>query len=95
MEHSGRGEHNHRPRIVGVTPIEGFDVFELEHVAFDESVFDLLVRPSDEHLIKVVGLFRQSQSEIYRRLEIHPLPIGFEENAEFLGAAQSKNRDQH
>ena len=95
MQHARRGEDDHGPGIVGVTPVKGLDVLEFEHVALDESVFDLLIGPRDEHLIEIVGLFCQAQREVNGRREIHALPIGLQQDAEFLGTAESEDGDQH
>ena len=32
--------------------------------------------------------------EVYRTLEVHPLPVGLEEDAELLGAAQGEHWDE-
>ena len=81
MQHSRRGDDDHGTRIVGVTPIKGFYVFKLEHVSLDESVFNLLIRPSNKHLVKVVGLFRQTQGEVDWSGQIHPFPVRLQKDA--------------
>ena len=95
MQHSRSGKHDHRPGIIGVTSIERFDVFKLEHIALNERVFNFLISPRDEHLIEIVGLFRESQGEVDGRLKVHSFPVGFEEDAEFLSAAQGENGNQN
>lgn len=75
VEHSRRGEHDHRSRIVDVALVEGLYVLEVEHVALYERLTDLLVGPGDEHLIVVVGLFREPNGEVNRIFEIHPFPV--------------------
>ena len=110
MEHAGGREHHHGARVVDVGPVEGLDVSEVEHVPLDKRLPDLLVCPGDEHLVVVVRLLRHAGTavqcteymctepvispEVYRTLEVHPLPVGLEEDAELLGAAQGEHWDE-
>ena len=66
---------NVKPACVKL-PVKAFDVLELEHVSLDEGLPDLLVGPSDEHFVVVVGLLRQADTEEDRHAEVHPLPVG-------------------
>lgn len=70
-------------------------MFEIEHVSFDERLLDLLTRPRDKELIVVVGLFGETEREVDGILELHALPIGLEQNAELLGAAECEDGYEH
>ena len=59
-------------------------MLELEHVPLHEGLPDLLVGPGDEHLVVVVGLLGEAGAEVDRDLEVHALPVGFQQDAKFL-----------
>ena len=65
-------------------PVETFDVLEVKHVPLDEGLSDLLVGPSDEHLVVVVRLLCQAHAEVDRNSQVHSLPVGFEQDAKLL-----------
>ena len=59
-------------------------MLELEHVPLHEGLSNLLVGPGDEHLVVVVGLLRQPGAEVDGHLQVHPLPVRLQEDAELL-----------
>lgn len=63
----------HGSGIVCVGAIEGFDVFELEHVPLHEGFADLLIGPRDEEFVVVVCFLRQARGEVYGRFKVHSL----------------------
>jgi hypothetical protein len=65
-------------------PVETLDVFEVEHVSLYECLPDLLVGPRDEHLVVVVRLLGQSDAEVDGHAEVHPFPVGLQQNAQLL-----------
>lgn len=95
MEHSRRREHDHRAGVVDVPAVERLDVLEVEHVAMDEGLSDLLVGPRDEHFVIIVRLLGQAQREVDRELQVHSLPVSLEEDAKLLRAAQRKDGNQN
>lgn len=82
-------------RYVGVGFVERSDVLELEHIALYEGLADLLVGPRDEHLVVAVGLLGHADGEVNGGLDIHTLPVRFEEDAQLLGSTQGEDGDQH
>ena len=64
-------------------------MLEVEHVPLDEGLPDLLVGPSDEHLVVVVGFLRQAHAEVDGNPQVHSLPVGLEQNAKLLKWAQN------
>ena len=70
-------------------------MFEVEHVTLHEGFADFFIRPGDEHLVVVVGALRHAHGEVNRDLDVHPLPVGFQQDAEFLGSTQGKDGNQN
>ena len=57
MEHTWRGEKDHRLVRLKQCLVVRPHVLEFEQVLLDEGLFDLFVRPVDEELVVEVGFF--------------------------------------
>ena len=64
----------HRPRIVCEGPVERLDVFEFKHVPLHKRLPNFLISPSDEELVIMIGLLRQSRRKINWSLQVHSFP---------------------
>ncbi len=95
MKHAGRGEEHHGSWEVDVGVVEGADVLEVEHVPLDEGALDLLVGPVDEETVVLVRLVRQALRVVDGIVQVHPLPVRLEQNAELLRMTQGEHRNQH
>ena len=95
MEHARGGEDNHRAGVVNVGAVIRLDVLEVEHISVNKGLPDLFVRPGDEHLIIVVRFLGHARAEVDGALQVHPLPVGFKQDAEFLSSSQGENWNQH
>lgn len=95
MQHSWSCKNHHGTWIVNVRLVEGFDVFEVEHVALHKRLADLLIGPGNKHFVVVVGLLGEAQRKVDWRFQIHSLPVRFQQNAKFLSSTQGKHWDQH
>ena len=48
------------------TPVKTFDVLEVKHVSFNKRFSNLLISPSDEHLVIVICFLSQANTEVNR-----------------------------
>ena len=70
-------------------------MLEIEHILFDEGRFDFFVGPVDEESIVEVGFLCEAATEVDGILEVCPVPIGLEQDAQFLCSAEREHWDKH
>lgn len=70
-------------------------MLEIEHIMFDERISDLLVRPRNEHLIVIRGLFGQAGRKVDGTFQVHAFPVGLQQNAQLLGTAEGECRNEN
>ena len=68
---------------------------KIEHVSLDKGLLDFFVCPIDEELVVKVRLLSETTTEVDWVLQTCSLPIGLQQDAQFLRSAQRKHGNQH
>uniref|UniRef100_A0A7C8ZLX6 Uncharacterized protein n=1 Tax=Opuntia streptacantha TaxID=393608 RepID=A0A7C8ZLX6_OPUST len=70
-------------------------MLEIKCIMSSVRLLHLLTSPANKHLMIHIGLYCQTCREINRNLQIHPFPVIFEQNAQFLSPSKSKRWNKH
>mmetsp|Transcript_31169 Transcript_31169/g.74091 ORF Transcript_31169/g.74091 Transcript_31169/m.74091 type:complete len:627 (+) Transcript_31169:171-2051(+) len=95
VQHAGGREEDAGPGAVDEGAVPLLHAAKAKRVALRVARLDLLARPADEQLIVEVGLGSHPRGEVDWHVEVHPLPVLVEEDAELLSAPEREHRYEH
>ena len=95
VQHARGGEDDHGPFGLGKLLLVGLDVLEVEGVPLDKRLLDLLIRPVDKELVVVGRLFGQTGGKVDWHVQLHPVPVRLQQNAQLLCATKGEYRNQN
>jgi len=95
VEHAWGRKENHWLVNLELRLVKLSDMSEIEHVLFDESFLDLLVRPVDEQLVIEVSLLGEPATEVDRVVKSCTVPVSLKQDAKLLSSAKRKHRYEH